>query len=143
MTLDIRSLFTGSAFDPCRMMKGGRCRRPGECRGAGRRRSAGVVECDLPRPAGTRPQTGGLRSRMIGYMLAHEQFTVPDLIEISTTADRAGCSSSVNAFGPTAGAIPASRGRRTPPRSWARGRAASGACWRCPRARCAHTTGTS
>jgi TAT-translocated FGD2 family F420-dependent dehydrogenase len=35
-------------------------------------------------------QTSGLRTGMIGYMLAHEQFTVPQLVEIGAAADKVG-----------------------------------------------------
>jgi F420-dependent hydroxymycolic acid dehydrogenase len=35
-------------------------------------------------------QTSGLRNGMIGFMLAHEQFTVPQLVEIGAAADKAG-----------------------------------------------------
>ena len=40
--------------------------------------------------AKARAKTNGLRTGMIGYMLAHEQFTVPQLVEIGTAAERAG-----------------------------------------------------
>jgi TAT-translocated FGD2 family F420-dependent dehydrogenase len=36
------------------------------------------------------PQPGGLREGMIGFVLAHEQFTVPDLIEAGAHASRSG-----------------------------------------------------
>ena len=52
-----------------------------------------VLEDDLPalelgRPAA--PALGPLRQRMVGYMLAHEQFTVPQLVEIGARAAGAG-----------------------------------------------------
>lgn len=37
-----------------------------------------------------RPSTASLQKRMIGYMLAHEQFPVPELIEIGKAAARGG-----------------------------------------------------
>ena len=40
--------------------------------------------------AKARAKTSGLRTGMIGYMLAHEQFTVPQLVEIGAAAERAG-----------------------------------------------------
>ena len=47
-----------------------------------------------PRPAtASRPTAGGLGGqRHIGFMLAHEQFTVPRLLEIGTAASKAGFS---------------------------------------------------
>jgi TAT-translocated FGD2 family F420-dependent dehydrogenase len=35
------------------------------------------------------PQVGGLRSKMVGYMLPHEQFMLPDLVKIGTLAAHA------------------------------------------------------
>jgi F420-dependent hydroxymycolic acid dehydrogenase len=43
-----------------------------------------------PTARGARATTSGLRTGMIGYMLAHEQFTVPQLVEIGAAADKAG-----------------------------------------------------
>jgi TAT-translocated FGD2 family F420-dependent dehydrogenase len=43
-----------------------------------------------PGAAETRPKTGVLRDGMIGYMLAHEQFTVPQLVDIGAAAAAAG-----------------------------------------------------
>jgi len=43
-----------------------------------------------PTEARARAATGGLRTGMIGYMLAHEQFTVPQLVEIGAAAEKAG-----------------------------------------------------
>jgi F420-dependent hydroxymycolic acid dehydrogenase len=40
--------------------------------------------------AEARQKTAGLRDGMIGYMLAHEQFTVPQLVEIGAAAEKAG-----------------------------------------------------
>src|ERR1041385_6689543 len=34
--------------------------------------------------------TGGLRKHMMGFMLGHEQFTVPKLVELGAAAERAG-----------------------------------------------------
>lgn len=41
-------------------------------------------------PAAVESRTKTLRSGMIGYMLAHEQFTVPQLVEIGAAAAQAG-----------------------------------------------------
>jgi TAT-translocated FGD2 family F420-dependent dehydrogenase len=35
-------------------------------------------------------ETGGLRKRMMGYMLAHEQFPAPQLVELGVAAENAG-----------------------------------------------------
>jgi len=35
-------------------------------------------------------ETGGLRKHMMGFMLGHEQFTVPKLVELGVAAERAG-----------------------------------------------------
>jgi F420-dependent hydroxymycolic acid dehydrogenase len=35
-------------------------------------------------------QIGGLRPRMVGYMLPHEQFALPDLVKVGALASRAG-----------------------------------------------------
>ena len=43
-----------------------------------------------PASADARVKTSGLRDGMIGYMLAHEQFTVPQLLEIGVAAEKAG-----------------------------------------------------
>ena len=43
-----------------------------------------------PTEARARAATIGLRTGMIGYMLAHEQFTVPQLVEIGAAAEKAG-----------------------------------------------------
>lgn len=43
-----------------------------------------------PTAARARRTTSGLRTGMIGYMLAHEQFTVPQLVEIGAAAEKAG-----------------------------------------------------
>jgi F420-dependent hydroxymycolic acid dehydrogenase len=37
-----------------------------------------------------RPMTGGLRKRMMGFMLPHEQFPVPQIVEFGVAAERAG-----------------------------------------------------
>lgn len=44
----------------------------------------------VPRAAASRQKTDGLRDGMIGYMLAHEQFTVPQLVDIGAAAAEAG-----------------------------------------------------
>ncbi|MGA2125661.1 MAG: TIGR03557 family F420-dependent LLM class oxidoreductase [Xanthobacteraceae bacterium] len=91
MKLD--SLFTGGAFNRRRMMRGAGAAASAAALAnvAGRAAAAQPVStATRPATSGTRPQTGGLRTRMIGYMLAHEQFPVPDLVEIGTAADRAG-----------------------------------------------------
>jgi TAT-translocated FGD2 family F420-dependent dehydrogenase len=87
MTLDNFSLFTGGAFDRRRIMSGAGA---AALANVATRAAAAQPVSTRPAPAGTRSQTGGLRTRMIGYMLAHEQFPVPYLIEIGTAADRAG-----------------------------------------------------
>ena len=38
----------------------------------------------------TAPEPGGLRKGMIGFILAHEQFTVPDLLRFGAQASHAG-----------------------------------------------------
>ena len=38
----------------------------------------------------TQSQNGNIRKRMVGFMLAHEQFTVPQLLDFGVTAERAG-----------------------------------------------------
>jgi TAT-translocated FGD2 family F420-dependent dehydrogenase len=43
-----------------------------------------------PKAGSARMAPPGLRTGMIGYMLAHEQFTVPQLVEIGAAADKAG-----------------------------------------------------
>src|SRR6185312_17256119 len=43
-----------------------------------------------PASAGAREKASGLRDGMIGYMLAHEQFTVPELLDIGVAAEQAG-----------------------------------------------------
>jgi len=43
-----------------------------------------------PRPAASDPESTGLRKGMIGFVLAHEQFTVPDLVRTGALAARAG-----------------------------------------------------
>jgi TAT-translocated FGD2 family F420-dependent dehydrogenase len=43
-----------------------------------------------PAPGPWQPTAGALRKGMLGYMLAHEQFTVPELLEIGAAAARAG-----------------------------------------------------
>jgi TAT-translocated FGD2 family F420-dependent dehydrogenase len=91
MKLD--SLFPGGAFNRRRMMRGAGAAASAAALAnvAGRAAAAQPVStATRPATAGTRPQTGGLRTRMIGYMLAHEQFPVPDLVEIGAAADRAG-----------------------------------------------------
>jgi TAT-translocated FGD2 family F420-dependent dehydrogenase len=62
--------------------------------------AAGIVSgTAAAQPAGTMnepkgkgiPSAGGLqRAKMLGYMLAHEQFTVPELVKIGEAAARAG-----------------------------------------------------
>ena len=43
-----------------------------------------------PVAASARDETSALRAGMIGYMLAHEQFTVPELTDLGTAAEQAG-----------------------------------------------------
>jgi F420-dependent hydroxymycolic acid dehydrogenase len=43
-----------------------------------------------PSPQSRRMQQSGLNNRLIGFMLAHEQFPVPELVELGAIAEQAG-----------------------------------------------------
>jgi TAT-translocated FGD2 family F420-dependent dehydrogenase len=57
---------------------------------AGASASAGNEALAANRPATSGTQVGGLRTGMIGYMLPHEQFIVPELAKIGSHASQAG-----------------------------------------------------
>ena len=44
----------------------------------------------MPAPAVTQPRIADISKRMVGYMLAHEQFPVPDIVRIGAAASQAG-----------------------------------------------------
>jgi F420-dependent hydroxymycolic acid dehydrogenase len=53
--------------------------------------AAGQRTAGLTNPAGSKEQTAGdLRRGMVGYMLAHEEFPVPELVRIGSMASQAG-----------------------------------------------------
>jgi F420-dependent hydroxymycolic acid dehydrogenase len=47
-------------------------------------------EAPEPRSSGRQTATGGLRKRMMGFMLPHEQFPVPELVDFGVYAEQAG-----------------------------------------------------
>jgi TAT-translocated FGD2 family F420-dependent dehydrogenase len=48
------------------------------------------VTATRPKSSGSEQLSGALRKRMLGFMLAHEQFPVPELIRLGAAAERAG-----------------------------------------------------
>ena len=48
------------------------------------------MDTALADPAAAAAKASGLRTGMIGYMLAHEQFTVPELVDLGAAADHIG-----------------------------------------------------
>jgi TAT-translocated FGD2 family F420-dependent dehydrogenase len=49
-----------------------------------------LVEGQSPQPHQTANSDRALKKRMMGFMLGHEQFSVPDLVNLGTAAERAG-----------------------------------------------------
>jgi hypothetical protein len=51
----------------------------------------GALAQDQPLPTRRAAKNdGSLKKRMMGFMLGHEQFSVPDLVKLGTAAERAG-----------------------------------------------------
>jgi F420-dependent hydroxymycolic acid dehydrogenase len=90
MSLDFISQVGHSSFDRRSLLKmaGATAAASNMAAGAARAQPASNVPPRAESQA--RPSTGSLQKRMIGYMLAHEQFRIPELIDIGKTAARGG-----------------------------------------------------